>query len=103
MLQETNAADELRFRPLKPFGVELQTDLTASLSPAQSRQFVALLWEHGLVLARGQRLSMQRQRDQLFARSTLAQNCEEFAGCDIQRNSAKHRAVSESLDHFADG
>lgn len=53
----------LATRSLAPFGVEILHDLSAPLSAAEEGQFVALLWEHGLVLARGQALSMERQRD----------------------------------------
>jgi taurine dioxygenase len=51
-----------RWRPLEPFGAELQHDLSAPLSAHQSERFVALLWTHGLLLARGQQLSMARQQ-----------------------------------------
>ena len=50
-------------RALSPFGVEVLHDLSQPLSPAEAQELVALLWEHGLVLARGQRLSMERQRE----------------------------------------
>jgi taurine dioxygenase len=53
----------LETRPLTPFGVEVLHDLAAPLSEAESGELVALLWNHGLVLARGQRLSMGRQRE----------------------------------------
>jgi taurine dioxygenase len=53
----------LRWRRLQPFGVELDHDLSAPLSPAQAERFVGLLWANGLVLARGQTLSMERQRE----------------------------------------
>lgn len=53
----------LATRALAPFGVEVLHDLSAPLSDAESKGLVALLWEHGLVLARGQRLSMERQRE----------------------------------------
>ncbi|MGO8711952.1 MAG: TauD/TfdA dioxygenase family protein [Rhizomicrobium sp.] len=48
---------------MQPFGVELDHDLSAPLSGNQADRFVGLLWENGLVLARGQRLSMERQRE----------------------------------------
>lgn len=53
----------LETRPLAPFGVEVLHDLAAPLSEAESAHLVSLLWEHGLVLARGQSLSMERQRE----------------------------------------
>lgn len=52
-----------RWRPLQPFGVELDCELSRPLPREQAARFVELLWTHGLVLARGQRLSMERQRD----------------------------------------
>lgn len=53
----------LETRPLAPFGVEVLHDLSAPLSEAENAQLVALLWNHGLVVARGQSLSMDRQRE----------------------------------------
>lgn len=55
--------EALATRPLTPFGVEVLHDLSAPLSETQSAHFVSLLWEHGLILARGQSLSMERQRE----------------------------------------
>jgi taurine dioxygenase len=57
-----NGDIDLSWRPLAPFGVEIDHDLSAPLSAAQERQFVDLLWAHGLILARGQALSMARQQ-----------------------------------------
>jgi taurine dioxygenase len=53
---------ELEFRTLTPFGAEVLHDLSAPLSDSQAAHFVRLLWDHGLILARGQHLSMERQR-----------------------------------------
>lgn len=53
----------LEFRTLAPFGVEVLHDLGEPLSETQATDFVRLLWDHGLILARGQRLSMDRQRE----------------------------------------
>jgi taurine dioxygenase len=53
----------LETRLLEPFGIEVLHDLSAPLSADESDELVALLWQHSLVLARGQRLSMQRQRE----------------------------------------
>jgi taurine dioxygenase len=55
--------DTLAWRPLAPFGVEIDHDLSQPLTATQSEQLVNLLWSHGLVLARGQQLSMERQRE----------------------------------------
>lgn len=54
---------DFRWRSLEPFGVELDCDLSASLSAEQAERFVALLWTSSLLLVRGQHLSMSRQRE----------------------------------------
>jgi taurine dioxygenase len=56
-------SDALAWHPLPLFGVEIDHDLSVPLSDAQGAQFVRLLWQFSLVLARGQQLSMQRQRE----------------------------------------
>src|SRR5205085_2115079 len=56
-------AEILPSRPLAPFGVELMCDLAAPFSPAQEDRFRDLFNTHGLILARGQSLSMARQRE----------------------------------------
>lgn len=53
----------LSWRRLQPFGAEIRHDLSAPLSTEQSDCFVRLLWDNGLVLARNQRLSMERQQE----------------------------------------
>jgi len=53
----------LTWRLLHPLGIELNHDLSIPLGEEQSRRFVGLLWQHGLILARGQQLSMDQQRD----------------------------------------
>ncbi len=53
----------LVWRALAPFGAEIARDLSAPLSDEQARKFVSLLWRHGFVLARAQKLSMERQRE----------------------------------------
>lgn len=52
-----------RWRRLKPLGAEVAIDLSQPLTADQEGSLVDLLWEHGLVLARGQMLSMARQRE----------------------------------------
>ena len=56
-------ADTLPFRILSPFGVELACDLAEPLTPAKQDHFRALFNSHSLILARGQTLSMDRQRE----------------------------------------
>ena len=53
----------LAWRPLPLFGVEIEQDLSLPLTDEQGKEFVRVLWKQGLVLARGQRLSMERQRE----------------------------------------
>src|ERR1700722_8465768 len=52
---------EFQIRPLKPFGVELQGDLSRALSPQASDFLVDLVYAHGLVLARRQSLTHAQQ------------------------------------------
>lgn len=51
------------WQALAPFGAEIALDLSAPLTKAQAQKFVALLWAHGFILARGQKLTMERQRE----------------------------------------
>lgn len=53
----------LRWRPLEPFGAEIDGDLNRPLSRQAAEGLVSLLWDHGLILARGQSLTMERQRE----------------------------------------
>jgi taurine dioxygenase len=52
----------LTWRRLSPFGVEIERDLAQPLEPAEADELVSLFNRHGLLLARGQALSMDRQR-----------------------------------------
>lgn len=54
--------DLFAWRRLDPLGIEIDYDFSGPLSPAQSAELVRLLWQHGLVLARGQSLDMTRQQ-----------------------------------------
>lgn len=51
------------FRRLSPFGVEVLRDLSEPFAPSEAYHFGELLRQHGLILARGQSLSMERQRE----------------------------------------
>jgi taurine dioxygenase len=53
--------DGLTWRALEPFGVELDDDLRVPLHGARRERFYALFREAGLILARGQDLSMEQQ------------------------------------------
>ncbi len=56
-----------QFTPLTPFGVELDLDLSAPLSPENAALLVELVDRHGVLVARNQRLSMDQQRRVLGA------------------------------------
>ena len=49
-------------RPLAPFGIEIEGDLSKPLSRGRAAQLRALVDAHGVVLARNQRLTMNDQR-----------------------------------------
>lgn len=53
----------LPFRHLQPFGVEVMRDLAAPFAPSEAYHFVDLFRRHAFILARGQALSMARQRE----------------------------------------
>ena len=52
----------LAWRALSPFGVELDRDLSQELTEAEADELRILFRDHGLIVARGQRLSMERQK-----------------------------------------
>lgn len=54
---------DLDWREISPLGVEVHCDLSQPLSAAQERQLRELFDNHGLLLARGQSLSMSRQQE----------------------------------------
>ncbi|HUD28277.1 MAG TPA: TauD/TfdA family dioxygenase [Novosphingobium sp.] len=56
-------AARLDFRRIEPFGVEVLDDLSRPLTGARESHFRELWRDHGLVLARGQALTMARQRE----------------------------------------
>jgi taurine dioxygenase len=62
-MSEWLAQSGLSWRNLSPFGAEIDLDLSSPLSGPQAEKFVSLLWQHGFILARGQTLSMARQRE----------------------------------------
>jgi len=53
----------LQFRPLEPFGVEIERDLSEPLEPSEAYHLRELFNAHGLILARGQSLTMAQQRE----------------------------------------
>lgn len=53
----------LEYRGLEPFGVEILRDLSQPFTAQEEAQFRDLFNTHALILARGQALSMERQRE----------------------------------------
>lgn len=53
----------LTWRELAPFGVEIDRDLAQPLTPAEAEELRTLFKRYGLLLARGQALTMVRQRE----------------------------------------
>jgi taurine dioxygenase len=51
--------------PRSPFGVEIEWDLSRPLSPEDAARLVRLVDEHGVLIARNQRLTMDQQRQVL--------------------------------------
>jgi taurine dioxygenase len=84
--------DTLSWRQLSHIGVEIDHDLSRPLSAAQGEQLVQLLWQHSLVLARGQRLSMERQREICALAGPILLR----AGESGYLNNAPDNAVSQS-------
>jgi len=62
-MPEWNEEDGLKWRALAPFGAEIDIDLARRLSPETSDAIAKVFWQNGFVLARGQTLSMERQRE----------------------------------------
>jgi taurine dioxygenase len=56
-------APSLTWRPLDPLGAEIDLDLSAPLTPEQESGLRQLFAARGLLLARGQSLTMARQRE----------------------------------------
>lgn len=53
----------LPFSRIEPFGVEIHRDLSVPFAPSEAYHFRELFNTHGLLLARGQELTMARQRE----------------------------------------
>jgi taurine dioxygenase len=53
----------MKWRELSPFGVEIDRDLSQPLTPAETDELRSLFTGHGLILARGQTLTMARQQE----------------------------------------
>jgi taurine dioxygenase len=56
-------AETLAWRGLTPFGVEIDRDLSQPLRASEAEELRALFRDRGLILARGQSLGMERQRE----------------------------------------
>lgn len=60
-MSDWTSEDDLRWRALAPFGVELDCDLSEPVTPARSARLAELLAASGYLLARGQSLTMAQQ------------------------------------------
>lgn len=58
---QTSESGRLRWRPIEPFGVGLQCDLSKPLDAADASLFRALFYENSLLVARSQELDMEQQ------------------------------------------
>jgi taurine dioxygenase len=65
-------------RPLKPFGVELDADLSRPLASDQAAYLVGLVYVHGLVLARQQALTLAQQKDMVGHFGPVMSNTQEM-------------------------
>lgn len=90
---------ELAWRTQAPFGVELRADLSGNLSAPAMQRIASLFREHSLLVAPGQQLSMERQR--------------EIAGClgpilvrkgesGLLSNQGEHEVLRSGLSFHAD-
>jgi alpha-ketoglutarate-dependent taurine dioxygenase len=61
-LAETATRPAFLVRPLAPFGVELEGDLSQPLAAEDRARLVELVDEHGIVVARDQQLTMDQHR-----------------------------------------
>ena len=53
----------LRWQPLQPFGAEVDRDFNEPFGPSEAWHLRQLFDTHGLILARGQNLSIHRHRE----------------------------------------
>lgn len=53
----------LAWHKLEPFGVEIERDLSQSLTPGEAEELRSQFNRHGLLVARGQALTMERQQE----------------------------------------
>jgi taurine dioxygenase len=72
-----NHADALKWRQLAPFGAEIDHNLGVLQAEAEIACFVALFRRHGLILARGQTLSMPQQQQLMAHLGALMQRTNE--------------------------
>lgn len=98
-MSDWQEAGTFRWRELAPFGVELDADFSAPLPPADSECFIALFRRHGLLVARGQKLSMQQQRALL---SLLGPVLLREGESGYLSNEGEHEVVKYALAFHAD-
>ncbi len=88
----------LRWRPLRPFGVEIDHDLSAPLPAAAAARFVTLFSEHGLIVARGQSLDRDQHNALVALLGPIVAHRDGEAGY-IQSNGADGAEGSELAFH----
>ena len=98
-MEKWQTADGLAWRPLKPFGVEVDADLSAPLSPAAAERIVSLFWQHSLLIAHNQSLTMERQRELLGLLGPILIREGENG---YLSNEGEHMAVKSGLSFHAD-
>lgn len=70
----------LRWRPVEPFGAQIDHDLSEPLSKPAAARFVSLFREHHLIIARGQALSRSAHEDLLALLGPLMLNRQNATG-----------------------
>jgi len=62
MTSETGGFGRLSWRPQQPFGAVVQHDFREPLTADEQTAFRALMYQHGLLIMRGQSLSLEQQQ-----------------------------------------
>lgn len=92
-------ADGLRWQAMAPFGVEMTADLSRPLEGTAAERFIALYREHGLLVARNQKLDREAQTALLAHLGPILERAGETGYISTERGGA---SLSELRFH-ADG
>ncbi len=98
-MTDWQCGQDLKWRLLSPFGVEVDDDLSAPLSAAAQTQFKQLFFQHGLVIARSQNLSMEQQQS---LASLLGPILLRKGESGYLSNEGEHEVVKSGLSFHAD-